>query len=207
MLRHWYPKEVALKNGQKVTLRLLDNTDSDKLYAFFQALRDEDRLFLRHDVTDRDLIAGWVANIDLRRIIPLVAEDGDKIVADGTLHLATHGWSQHAGEIRLVTGPTHRRIGLGTVVARELVRAAEDLGLEKLRTHVIEDDVGSVTTLRRLGFVVAAVLEDWVKDQRGNKRNLAIMTNSVVQLTQVMEEWILGSIQPGFRAPPEGALQ
>lgn len=204
MLGDAYPKKTALKDGRTVEIRPLTSGDFDKLYEFFQVLPEEDRLFLRHDVTDPEIVGRWVEQIDLDHVIPLVVEDGDKIVADGTLHLATHGWSQHAGEIRLVTARTHRRIGLGTVLARELVGLAEQCGLERLRTHVIEDDLASVRTFSRLGFETAAVLKEWVKDRAGNKRNLAIMTNEVPDLTRIMEEWILQSMHPEIRGPGDG---
>ncbi|MFQ5805355.1 MAG: GNAT family N-acetyltransferase [Phycisphaerae bacterium] len=204
MLNHAYPKKVTLRDGRSVTVRPLADGDFDKLFGFFQTLPEEDRLFLRHDVTDPQIVGAWVANLDFNRVIPLVAEDEDKIVADATLHLATHGWSQHAGQVRLVTARTHRRVGLGTVLTRELVGLAEERGLEKLQTHVIEDDVGSVKMFSRLGFVTAAVLKEWVKDRGGTKRNLAIMTNNVPDLTRIMEEWILQTMQAAFRVPDDG---
>lgn len=207
MLNDRYPKKSTLKDGREVVIRPLTNADFDKLYGFFEALPEEDRLFLRHNVADRDTVAAWVAHIDFERVIPLVAEDADRIVADGTLHLAPHGWSQHVGQIRLVTARTHRRVGLGTLLTRELVALAETHGLEKLQIHIIEDDVGSVKTCEKLGFVTAAVLKDWVKDQRGQKRNLAIMVNDVVDLTRIMEKWILESMQAGYRVPPDGFLE
>ena len=154
-----YPKTVKLKDGRAVMLRPLASGDFHKLYAFFEALPDEDRLFLRHNVRDPELIRKWTAEIDLERVIPLVAEDGDAIVADGTLHMATHGWMRHTGLIRLVIARTHRHVGLGALTARELVSLAEQHGLEKLQAHVIEDDLGSVKMFQRLGFEKAATLK------------------------------------------------
>lgn len=204
MLLDAYPKEATLRDGRRVVIRPLANGDFDKLYAFFQALPPEDRLFLRHDVTDPAVVQTWVANIDLNRALPLVAEEGEKIAADGTLHFARHGWSQHVGNVRLVTAATHRQVGLGTIITRELVALAEERGLEKLQTHIIEDDVGAARLFRRLGFKPAAVLRELVKDQGGNKRNLAIMTNDVADLGRIIEDWIQDSMIPGFRAG-EGA--
>jgi RimJ/RimL family protein N-acetyltransferase len=204
MLLDTYPKEATLRDGRRVVVRLLANGDFDKLHTFFQALPAEDRLFLRHDVTNPEVVQTWVQNIDLGRVIPLVAEQGDKIVADGTLHLAAHGWSKHVGHIRLVTAATHRKVGLGTVVARELVAFAEERGLEKLQTQVIEDNVQSVSLFRRLGFKTAAVLKGSVKDQQGRNCNLAIMISDVADLERIIEDWIQDSMIPGFRAG-EGA--
>lgn len=199
-----YPKEATLKDGRVVTIRPLANSDFDKLYEFFQALPEEDRLFLRHDVTDPEVVGKWVEQINFDRAIPLVIEDKDKIVADGTLHLDSHGWARHVGHIRLVTARTHRHVGLGTLIARELAELAAKRDLEKLQSQVIEDNVGSVKLFEKLGFKVVAVLKDLVKDQKGNKRNLAIMINDVADLERIIENWIQDSMIPAFRVPDDG---
>jgi len=204
MLTRAYPKEASLKDGHRVMLRPLNNGDFEKLYAFFQALPEEDRLFLRHDVTNPEIVRRWVEQIDFDRAIPLVAEDGGKVVADGTLHLANHGWSRHVGHIRLVTARTHRGVGLGTVIARELVALAEERELEKLQVQVIQNNIGSVKMCERVGFKMEAVLKDLAKDQRGQRRNLAIMTSDVADLSQIMEDWIQDSMLAQYRVPGEG---
>jgi RimJ/RimL family protein N-acetyltransferase len=198
-----YPREATLRDGRRVVIRPLAKGDFEKLYAFFQALPPEDRLFLRHDVTDPEVVRGWVENLDFNRVVPLVAEEDDKIVADCTLHLSNHGWSHHVGHLRGVTAVTHRKVGLATVVARELVAFAEELGLEKLQTHVIEDNAGSVSLFERLGFKITAVLPEMVKDREGNRRNLAIMVNDVANLGRIMEDWIQDSMVPAFRVPDD----
>jgi RimJ/RimL family protein N-acetyltransferase len=195
------PKEVALKSGRRVKIRLLNGEDFEKLSAFFQGLPDSNRLFLQHNVLDPELIRKWTQQLDLDHVIPLVAEDGDKIVASGTLHLSPHGWMQHVGQIRLVIAPTHRGVGLGTLVAHELVQQAEDRNLEKLYANVIESDIVSVKMLQRLGFKSAAVLKDLVKDQVGKKQNLAIMMNDVADLGRILEDWIQDSMVSGSQVP------
>jgi L-amino acid N-acyltransferase YncA len=204
MVIEGYPKEATLKDGRVVTIRPLANGDFDKLYNFFKALPDEDRLFMRHDVTSPEVVGKWVEQLNFERAIPLVAEDHDRIVADGTLHFDSHGWATHVGHVRLVTSRTHRHVGLGTLVARELVALAEKRGLEKLQSQVIEDNVGSVRLFEKLGFKVVAVLKDLVKDQKGEKRNLAIMINNVADLERIIEDWIHDSTIPAFRVPEDG---
>jgi ribosomal protein S18 acetylase RimI-like enzyme len=201
MLTREYPKDVTLKDGRRVVLRPLEQGDFDKLYAFFGDLPEEDRLFLRHDVSNADLVRRWTEDLDFKHIIPLVAVEGGKIVADGTLHLTDFGWMQHVGHIRLVTARTHRHSGLGTLIARELVALAKGRNLEKLQAHVIEDNAGAVKMFQQLGFETVAVLKDLPKDQHGKKRNLAIMLSDVVNLGQTMEDWIQDSMIPAFRVP------
>ena len=199
-----YPKEVGLKGGKAVQIRPLQNDDFDRLFAFFQALAPEDRIYLRHDVSDPKLVRKWTSEINLNYVIPLVALDGDTIVGDGTLHITTHGWMQHVGHIRLVVARSHQRLGLGTLLARELVGLAEIHGLEKLQGHVIESNASAVKMFERVGFEKVVVLADLVKDQNGRDQNLAIMINDVARLSQVMEDWIQDSMIPGYRGSGEG---
>ncbi|MFC1492205.1 GNAT family N-acetyltransferase [Nitrospinota bacterium] len=204
-MRRDYPRKVKLKDDRMVAIRPLAREDFDKLFAFFQAMPENDRTFLRHDVRNPDLIQKWTENIDFDHVIPLVAEDGDEIVAEGTLHMATHGWMHHVGLIRLVTAKTHRRNRLGTFIVKELVAIAQELNLEMLQTLVIEDEPGSVEMFQKLGFKKAAVLRNIVKDQNGYKRNLAIMLNEVDSIDHIIEDWIFSSMSTPLRGSVEGS--
>jgi L-amino acid N-acyltransferase YncA len=205
MLNSAYPKEVTLKDGQKVILRPLARGDFQRLSDFFHSLDDEDRLYLADNVLDPDLIRGWVENIDFERVIPIIAlNQQDHVVADGTLHINTSGWARHVGHVRLVVGPKHRHAGLGTVIARELVALAEERGLEKLQAHVIEDAAGPIRMFEQLGFQKAAVIPGLVKDVEGNRRNLLFMINEVSSLGRIMEDWIVDSMIPAYRIPGGG---
>lgn len=199
-----YPKEIPLKNNLKVVIRPLAKNDFDRLFAFFQALPQEEKMYLRHDVTDPAVVRGWAQKIDLEHVIPLVALDGDTIVADGTLHIATHGWMQHVAHLRLVVAPTHQRSGLGTVIAHELVEIAQHRGLEKLQAHVIESNAGALRMFERVGFQRAAVLKDLVKDRQGRKQNLVVLINDVERLGRIMEDWIQDTMLPSLRGSGEG---
>lgn len=200
-----YPKTVTLKDGTSVVIRLLGRGDFDQLLAFFESLPDEDRLFLRHDVRDPELVRKWTEDLDLTHVIPLVALDAGELVASGSLHTIPHEWVRHVGHIRLVTARSHRNKGLGGLIARELVALAEERNLEKLQASVIADNVGAVKMLQTLGFKTAAVLEGMVKDRSWKSRDLAIMVNDVANLTQIMELWIQESMLASHRVPGDGA--
>lgn len=204
MFEDVYPKTAALKDGRSITLRLLARNDFDRLHAFFLALPEEDRIFLRHDVCDPDVVRKWTEQIDFERVIPLVAVDRDEIVGDGTLHMVSHGWMQHVANIRMVTARTHRRLGLGGLIARELVAIAEAKNIEKLQAEFIEDDVGAVKMFEAVGFKRLAVLKDMVRDIHGKERNLLVMLSNVADLGRVMEDWIQDSMIPAFRVPGGG---
>jgi ribosomal protein S18 acetylase RimI-like enzyme len=200
-----YPKEVRLSDGRTVKLRPLAKDDFDRLYGFLKALPEEGRLFLRHNVLDAALVRQWTEYLDFDRVVPLLAEDGDEIIADGTLHIEPYSWMRHVGHIRLVIAESHRGVGLGSLMARDLVNVATERGLEKLQVHVIEDDHGQIRMYESLGFEKAAVLNGVVKDQKGTNRNLAVLINDVASLSRALEDWIHDSMIPAFRVPGAGS--
>ena len=205
MLTEAYPKTVTLKDGTSIRIRTLARDDFESLQAFFQALPEGDRLFLRHNVSDPEMVKKWTEELDFDQVIPLVALDGDDIVGSGSLHLMPHEWMRHVGHIRLITAASVRSKGLGGLITRELVALAEHRNLEKLQAHVIKDNVGAVKMLETLGFKTAAVLEGMVKDRSWKTRDLAIMVNDVANLTAIMEAWIQESMLPSHRVPGDGA--
>ena len=52
-----YPKTFRLKDGSTVDLRLMTKDDLKGLLAFFKELPEEDRMFLKEDVTQPQLVA------------------------------------------------------------------------------------------------------------------------------------------------------
>ena len=54
-----YPKKITLPDGATLILRPMTRDDQYGLYNFFISLTEEDRRFLRNDVTDRKLIENW----------------------------------------------------------------------------------------------------------------------------------------------------
>ena len=200
-----YPKTAKLKDGTEVVIRPLTKDDFDDLLTLFESLPEEDRLFLRHDVRDPEVVRKWTEDLDLDRVIPVAAFDDDRLVGNGSLHIIPHEWMQHVGHIRLVTASSHRGRGLGGLITRELVSLATDRNLEKLQAHVIEDNVTAVRMFTAVGFEKVAVLKGMVKDRSWKNRDLAIMVNDVADLDRILENWIQFSTLAGYRAPGAGA--
>ena len=185
-----YPKEATLRNGQKVTLRLMTPADEAALLEFFRALPEKERLFLKEEVTNPEVIHRWAKNLNYNRVIPLIAVVGDRIIADAPLLMRSHGWSRHVGEFRMAVSPDYRRLGLGFLMAKELFFLALSLKLEKVMAETIEEQVAVVQILRSIGFEQEAVLKDHVKDLHGNLHNLLIMTHDVKSMWKKMEDLI-----------------
>jgi RimJ/RimL family protein N-acetyltransferase len=177
-----YPKEVTLRDGSKVTMRPVVKEDEEALYQFFKGMSKEDRLYLRDDVADRDVIHGWMENIDYEKVLPILAIDGDKIVADATLHRNPHGWMRHVGEIRMSVAGSHRGKGLARIIAAEIFQQAVGLGLDKLVAEMLTIQNNAQRVFKRLGFEEEALLKNHGMDATGNKHDLIIMSNDVTTL-------------------------
>ncbi len=174
-----FRKERKLKDGTTVILRPMVQGDRDKLMDFFRRVTDEDRQFLRHDVLDPRVIASWVEHIDYTKVFPLLAEVGDKIVGDATLHMRHSGWKRHLGNVRVVVAKEYQRRGLGTLLINEIAELAIEFGLEKLVSEIYFNAPGALLAFKRAGFGVKAVFEDLVKDQFGNNADMIVMVCDV----------------------------
>ncbi|NOR18274.1 GNAT family N-acetyltransferase [candidate division WOR-3 bacterium] len=189
MLRD-YPKEVILKSGEKVILRPMVKEDEQKLLEFFLRLPEEDRLFLKNDVTDPKVIESWARNLNYEHVIPILAEIGGRIIGDATLHKRTTEEPPNIGEIRLVTDRDFRRRGLGTMLAKEVYYLALSLKLNRLVAEVVEDQHAVIKTFKSLGFQHETTLKDRAIDLHGLKHNLVVMTEDVDALWKTIEDLI-----------------
>ena len=173
-----YPKTFELKDGSSVLVRLMSEDDFEKSYRFFQNLPEEDRLFLRVDVTDKDVLKRRLRKEDcyMEDCVRLVAEHEDEIVADATLYRPSHGWTSHTGGIRYIIAKEYRNKGLASLLARELFVVAVKEGIEKLEAEVMEDNIAGLRSIEKLGFKKEGVLKEFVTDIKGDKHNLVIMS-------------------------------
>jgi RimJ/RimL family protein N-acetyltransferase len=183
-----YPKEVIMKSGDKFNLRPMVKEDERKLLAFFSRLPEEDRVFLRDDVTDRKVIKSWAENINYEHVIPILAETEGQIVGDATLHRITTEQPQKIGEIRIVIDKDFRRRGLGALLAKELYYLALSLKFGKLVVEVFEEQKGVLEMCKFLGFRHEKILISRAVDLKGRKRNLVVMIEDVDVLWKAMED-------------------
>ena len=172
-----YPKLLPLRDGEEVAIRPMVSGDEGTLLDFFLRLPEEDRFYLKDDVTAPGVIAGWVRDLDYERVFPLLAVQHDRIVGDATLHRRRGGAHRHMGEVRVTVDPALRGRGLGTALLRELVDCASQVGLETLVFELIEGvQDEAIDAARRAGFLVAARLANHVKDMQGTPHDLVIMS-------------------------------
>ncbi len=159
-----FPKRVTLRDGHSLILRLMTRDDQYALYEFFASLPQEDRRYLRNDVSDRKVIEKWVRNLDYQKVLPILAESEGRIVATTTLHWQTFGWGRHVGEVRITISPELQGRGLGALLLQEITELAEHSNVKKLLARIVTTREGVIKAFERAGFSQVTVLPNYVKD-------------------------------------------
>ena len=108
-----YRRVVTLESGERILLRPLKRDDVQGLIELFERASDQDVAYFRNDVRDDALVASWAEKLDLRRVFPVVAVSGQRIVGDATLHIG-QGVNRHVGWVRIYLDSECRRKGIGT---------------------------------------------------------------------------------------------
>ena len=174
-----FPRRVKLSDGSEITLRLLGRLDREAFLKFTTSRPSHDLLFLRTDITDPDVIDGWLDNVDLDRIVTIVAEREGAILGYGSLHMNMAPWSQHVGELRVLIDASMRGKGLGRALTETIFAQALNRGIEKMVAQMTVDQKGAIATFEQLGFKPEALLLDHVKDREGKKHDLLVYSHDV----------------------------
>jgi RimJ/RimL family protein N-acetyltransferase len=186
-------KKVTLKDGSEVTIRNMRPQDVDLSFDFFCDLPEEDRRYLRVDVTRRKLVERRTTEVDGGRVDRLVAVADNRIVADGTLELQGHGWGDSIGEIRLIVARSYQHLGLGTLMARELYYLGMQRKLDRIVVRVMRPQSRAHRIMKRLGFREEFLIPEHVRDQDGNWQDLIIMRCNLDELWREMETLVEAS--------------
>jgi GNAT superfamily N-acetyltransferase len=169
-----YPKSVNA-SGTAVVLRPLQPTDVKALHEFFCAVPETERLFLKHRVTDIEVIRDWCRHPEFNHNLPILAVAGGQVVADATLHRERGGWKRHIGQLRIAVHPQFRGRGLGRLLLMELLDIARHLGLERLEAEFIADQKAARHLFATLGFDELLVLPGYVKDMQAIDHDYILM--------------------------------
>jgi L-amino acid N-acyltransferase YncA len=176
-----------------VEVRALEVDDADALRRFFARVPEGDRTFFREDVLAPGVIEAWITDDAHHRLVAVV--DGE--IAGTVAVLPGVGWSTHVGELRLVVDPTHRRRGLGRLLAQRAVVEAVTMGTTKLVVEVVAEQEPTVAMFTALGFEAEGLLKDHVRSQAGEVHDLLVLSHFVEPLWAAMrttgvEDLVLG---------------
>lgn len=183
-------KKVKLKDQSEVLIREMTQQDLNRSVAFFAALPEEDRAYLRRDVTRREVVERRTHEIVTGGAMRLVALVEDRIVADGSLELSGEAWKRHVGELRLIVARPYQRKGLGILMARELYGLAAGARVEEIVVKMMRPQMAARAIFSKLGFREEAVLPDYVMDLGGSKQDLILMRCDLEALWREMEDFL-----------------
>jgi GNAT superfamily N-acetyltransferase len=170
-----FPKVVSLKDGKKATLRPLRRDDEKDFHKLFLGIPEPERMFIKHRVTDLEVIHDWCRNIDYGRNLPVVALIGGKIIGDATLHQQLGGWKRHIGRVSVLVHPEFRGRGLARALVGEIIEIARGAGLERVEAEFIGEQEAAIKMFAMLGFSQLLRLEDYVKDMQAVSHDYVLM--------------------------------
>ncbi len=170
------PKTKLLVNGEMVMFKLLEKQDEQSLISFFSNVPEDEAKVLKDNVRDPKLISQWVQSLDYNRVLPLLAldEDSRRIVAASTLHFM-RGVNRHIAGVRIFVGESHRKLGLGSAMLKDLIQISVERGLHFIKAEIPAQNQLAVRAFRQLGFETKSTLEDYFMSQDGETFDVALM--------------------------------
>jgi L-amino acid N-acyltransferase YncA len=183
-----FPKKLPLRNGQDITLRILTQKDAAAIVLFFLTVPEEERNFLRYDVTDMEALKGWFGGPNWEEVFPVAAVlDGD-IVGIAVLQGYRTAWFAHIGNFWMIVNQDLRGRGLGRIMANEMFTLAAELGMEKLSAEVRADHLYAIRIFKQMGYQHEGALTDYIKDQDGQTHDLLIMACNIKEFFRRLSE-------------------
>ena len=146
-----YRQVKTLPDGLRILLRPLGKDDAGRLAALFERALPEDLERFRSDPTDQRVVDGWVEDLDLRKVFPIVVVANDRIIGDVTIHFGAK-FQRHLGWVRLFLDREFRRRGIGNLMIRATIDVARRVGLHQLIALVPADQPQVVKAFEGLGF-------------------------------------------------------
>ena len=170
-----YPKVFRSHDGRAVAVRPLAPEDLLPLLRFFTSLPEDDRLHLRVDVTQREIVERRMVPPAHWNVLRLVALAGERIVAEASIEHRTYGFESHSGQVRLIVAPDFRGIGLAGYLGLQVLAHGVAENLVKIEAHLMADQPAARRCFEKLGFEPEGTLAGFVKDVKGNEHDLLIL--------------------------------
>jgi len=165
-------------------IRTPGTADLDALLEFFARVPESERTFFKEQVLDRSTVEAWLTGDGGRRALAVEREGR---VTGYVAVVRLPGWSDHVGDLRLVTDPERRGQGLGRALARWALLQALDCEMTKLSVEVVAEQEGAVAMFSALGFQAEGLLRDHVRDHDGTLRDLILLAHPIADSWSAME--------------------
>ena len=182
-----YPKLIS----SHLELRPLAVSDESELVAFYNRIPVGERQLFNEDVTRASVVRNWIRTADFDHVLPLVALEGRRIVANVTLHLNRRSWSRHVAKCRMTLDPEVRGRGIGSALIRELVDLAPALKIAILQGEILDAETQGRRFLEKVGFQRIATLPQHAIDLSGRVHDLQIYAYTVTPPEKLAPEALL----------------
>jgi RimJ/RimL family protein N-acetyltransferase len=182
-------KIETLKDGTKVIIRNLHMDDLDKLMKFYRELPPDDRVYLKVDVTKKNVVKQRLHLMEEGTAFRIIALHEDEIVGDGMFEISSEEWRRHQGELRVIVARNFQRNGLGMIMMRELHSHAINKNVDKIVVRMMKPQIGARNICKKLGFHEETIIPNYVWDQAGNPQDLVIMTCDVNDFWKELEHF------------------
>jgi L-amino acid N-acyltransferase YncA len=175
-------EKIILFDGMKIVIRELKMQDLSNLLSFYRNLSEEDRRFLRVDVTKKDVVKRRLDRMLNGEIYRIIALKDKEIIADGALELSGEDWRKNQAELRVIVAKSFRRKGLGIFLMKELNDLAVEKDVKLLVIKMMKPQLAARKISQRLGFRKKMIIPRYVVDMHGQPHDLLIMTRNVKDL-------------------------
>jgi len=166
-----YRQVFTLRDGARILIRPLTLDDRQALIDLFAPLSSEDLRYMRHNVTDSQVISQWVDGMDYSKVFPLVAVFGSRIVGLASLHLNL-GPARHRAEVRVFLPKDFRHRGVGSRLLQGLVELAKRHNLYMIEAQIPSDQTPIIRSFQNLGFEPKTVFDDYFMLPDGDLRDV-----------------------------------
>src|SRR5208283_881116 len=170
-----FPVSMKLRDGTECVVRPLGKRDETRLHKFFLAVPEEERLFIKQPVFDREMFKEWCRHADFERNLPLLMLHGQKIIGEATLHQRGGGWKRHIGLVTVLTHVQYHGRDVAKILVAELIEIARYCGLGKLESELNGERKVAIRALEQLGFSALMHLPDYVLDMKAVPHDYVIM--------------------------------
>jgi ribosomal protein S18 acetylase RimI-like enzyme len=147
--------EPKLKDGSFVRIRAPMAHDLDGMLAFINGLVKENAMILADKPFKRKDESAWlrgvIKGIRTGKTIYLVAEADRKIVGGADINQQP-GKSKHVGLFGISITKGYRDRGLGSILAREVMKQAKRSGLKLILLEVFDSNPRAIHLYEKVGF-------------------------------------------------------
>jgi L-amino acid N-acyltransferase YncA len=99
----------------------------------------------------------------------------------------------------LFVATAYQRKGLGLLMAGALYDLAGSAGIEEIVVKMMATQTAAIRIFNKLGFRHEVVLRDYVKDMKGNRKDLVLMRRRLEDLWQTYADFVQETDMRSFK--------